>query len=114
MLSHFSLKFQLEQMWQLLENWCRKIHTVNLACRFFEPTGGRILIDGKDYRERSQLWLHSRLGYVLQNPHLFSGTVMDNIRYGRLDATDEEVKQAAKAVSADTVVEHLEMAMTVM
>ena len=80
---------------------------MNLACRFFEPTAGRILIDGKDYRERSQLWLHSRLGYVLQNPHLFSG-VMDNIRYGRLDATDEEVKEAAKAVSADTVVEHLE------
>ena len=90
------------------ETGAGKSTLVNLACRFFEPTGGRILIDGKDYRERSQLWLHSRLGYVLQNPHLFSGTVMDNIRYGRLDATDEEVKQAAKAVSADTVVEHLE------
>ena len=81
---------------------------VNLACRFFEPTSGRILIDGRDYRERSQLWLHSNIGYVLQNPHLFSGTVMENIRYGRLDATDEEVIRAARAVSADTVVERLE------
>ena len=61
-----------------------------------------------DYRERSQLWLHSSLGYVLQTPHLFSGTVMENIRYGRLDATDEEVYAAARAVSADTVVEKLE------
>ncbi len=69
------------------------------------PLKGRILIDDKDYRERSQLWLHSNIGYVLQNPHLFSGTVMENIRYGRLDATDEEVKAAAKAVHADEVAE---------
>ncbi len=78
---------------------------MNLACRFFEPTKGRILIDDRDYRERSQLWLHSNIGYVLQNPHLFSGTVMENIRYGRLDATDEEVKAAAKAGHADEVAE---------
>lgn len=108
-LSHFSLKIPAGTNVAIVgETGAGKSTLANLACRFFEPTGGRILIDGKDYRERSQLWLHSRLGYVLQNPHLFSGTVMDNIRYGRLDATDEEVKQAAKAVSADTVVEHLE------
>ena len=108
-LSHFSLKIPAGTNVAIVgETGAGKSTLVNLACRFFEPTGGRILIDGKDYRERSQLWLHSRLGYVLQNPHLFSGTVMDNIRYGRLDATDEEVKQAAKAVSAVTVVEHLE------
>lgn len=108
-LSHFSLKIPAGTNVAIVgETGAGKSTLVNLACRFFEPTGGRILIDGKDYRERSQLWLHSRLGYVLQNPHLFSGTIMDNIRYGRLDATDEEVKQAAKAVSADTVVEHLE------
>ena len=59
------------------------------------------MIDGKDYRERSQLWLHSNIGYVLQNPHLFSGTVIDNIRYGNLNATEEQVMAAAKAVSAD-------------
>ena len=78
------------------------------ATGIFEPTSGRILIDGRDYRERSQLWLHSNIGYVLQSPHLFSGTVMENIRYGRLDATDEEVMEAARAVSAHLVVEKLE------
>ncbi len=90
------------------ETGAGKSTLVNLACRFFEPTSGRILIDGRDYKERSQLWLHSNLGYVLQSPQLFSGTVIDNIRYGRLDATDEEVYAAAKAVSADTVVDKLE------
>jgi len=81
---------------------------VNLACRFLEPTKGQVLIDGKDYRERSLLWLQSRLGYVLQNPHLFSGTVMENIRYGKLDATDEEIYHAAKLVSLDRVVDRFE------
>ncbi len=73
---------------------------VNLVCRFFEPQEGSILIDGVDYRERSLGWLHSNLGYVLQSPHLFSGTIKDNIRYGRLDATDEEIIEAAKLVDA--------------
>jgi len=74
---------------------------VNLVCRFYEPTKGRVLVDGRDYRERSQLWLQDRLGYVLQTPHLFSGTIGDNIRYGRRTATDEEVRQAARMVSAE-------------
>lgn len=74
---------------------------VNLVCRFYEPTQGRVLVDGRDYRERSQLWLQDRLGYVLQTPHLFSGTIGDNIRYGRRTATDEEVRQAARMVSAE-------------
>lgn len=87
------------------ETGAGKSTIVNLACRFYEPTGGRVLIDGRDSRERSQLWLHSSLGYVLQDPHLFSGTIMENIRYGRLDATDEEVIAAAKLVSADIVAE---------
>lgn len=90
------------------ETGAGKSTLVNLAGRFFEPTKGRILIDGVDYRERSQLWLHSQIGYVLQNPHLFSGTVRENIRYGRLDATEEEIIAAAKQVSADQVVEKLE------
>ncbi|MCI8821858.1 MAG: ABC transporter ATP-binding protein [Lachnospiraceae bacterium] len=85
------------------ETGAGKSTLVNLLGRFFEPTKGRILIDGVDYRERSQLWLHSQMGYVLQNPHLFSGTVRENIRYGRLDATDEEVEAAARQVSADIV-----------
>ncbi len=76
---------------------------VNLASRFYEPTKGMVLIDGKDARLRSKQWLHSQLGYVLQNPHLFSGTVKENIRYGRLSATDEEIYDAARLVSADTV-----------
>jgi len=87
------------------ETGAGKSTIVNLACRFYEPTGGRVLIDGRDSRERSQLWLHSSLGYVLQDPHLFSGTIMENIRYGRLEATDEEVIAAARLVSADIVAE---------
>ncbi len=90
------------------ETGAGKSTLVNLACRFFEPTSGQILIDGVDYKERSQLWLHSNIGYVLQSPHLFSGTIKENIRYGKLDATDEEIERAAKAVSADTVVAKLD------
>ena len=108
-LSHFNLKIPAGTTVAIVgETGAGKSTLVNLACRFFEPTSGQILVDGRDYKERSQLWLHSSIGYVLQSPHLFSGTVMENIRYGRLDATDEEVKAAAKAVSADTVVDKLE------
>lgn len=90
------------------ETGAGKSTLVNLMGRFFEPTHGRILIDGVDYRERSQLWLHSQMGYVLQNPHLFSGTVRENIRYGRLSATDAEIEEAARSVSADEVVRKLD------
>ena len=90
------------------ETGAGKSTLVNLVCRFFEPTEGEILIDGKDYRERSQLWLHSAFGYVLQSPHLFSGTIRDNIRYGRLEASDEEVERAAEIVHADKVIAKLE------
>ncbi len=86
------------------ETGAGKSTLVNLTCRFFEPTEGRILIDGVDYRERSILWLHSNIGYVLQSPHLFSGSVMENIRYGRLEATDEEVIEAAKLVNVHETV----------
>lgn len=96
------------------ETGAGKSTLVNLVGRFFEPTKGRILIDGVDYRERSQLWLHSQIGYVLQNPHLFSGTVRENIRYGRLDASDEEIEEAARNVSADMVVAKMERGMTAM
>lgn len=90
------------------ETGAGKSTLVNLCCRFFEPTGGQILIDGVDYRQRSQLWLHSSLGYVLQTPHLLSGTVKENIRYGKLDATDEEIIAAAKIVSAHEIIESME------
>ena len=85
------------------ETGAGKSTMVNLVCRFFEPTGGRVLIDGRDVQERSQLWLHSHIGYVLQEPHLFSGTIRENIRYGRPEATDAEVEVAARAVNADKI-----------
>jgi ATP-binding cassette subfamily B protein len=73
---------------------------VSLVARFYEPTGGAIRVNGVDYRTRSLHWLQSNLGVVLQTPHLFSGTVRENIRYGRLDATDAEVEAAARLVNA--------------
>lgn len=90
------------------ETGAGKSTLVNLICRFFEPTSGQVLIDGKDARERSQLWLHSAIGYVLQTPHLFSGTIRENLLYGNPDATDKEIETALSLVSADTVVAHLE------
>ncbi len=101
-LEHFNLHVDHGQTIALVgETGSGKSTIVNLICRFYEPTSGRILIDGADYRTRSQLWLQSNLGYVLQSPHLFSGTVADNIRYGRPDATIEEVRAAARMVGAE-------------
>lgn len=108
-LDDFNLRVKAGETIALVgETGSGKSTIVNLICRFYEPTEGQILIDGVDYRERSQLWLQSNLGYVLQAPHLFSGTVMENIRYGRLEATDEEVVAAAKMVNADAFVRKLE------
>ncbi|MEE3419546.1 MAG: ABC transporter ATP-binding protein [Lachnospiraceae bacterium] len=90
------------------ETGAGKSTLVNLVCRFFEPTRGCVLIDGRDVRERSQLWLHSHIGYVLQTPHLFSGTVRENLRYGRPDASDEEIWRALRLVSADDVVKKMD------
>ena len=85
-----------------------KSTVVNLVCRFYEPTAGSVKIDGVDYRQRSQLWLQSGLGYVLQEPRLFSGTIRDNIRYGKLDATDEEIVRAARLVNAEPFILRME------
>jgi ATP-binding cassette subfamily B protein len=74
---------------------------VNLLCRFYEPCKGVIRINGRDYTEYTMQSIHSRIGIVLQTPHLFSGTVRENIRYGRLDASDAEVENAAKIAGAD-------------
>lgn len=90
------------------ETGAGKSTLVNLACRFFEPTSGQILIDGRDYKERSQLWLHNNIGYVLQSPHLFSGTVRENIRYGKFNATDEEIEAAIRTVAADGIIRNME------
>ena len=108
-LEHFDLEVPAGSTVAIVgETGAGKSTLVNLCCRFFEPTGGRILIDGRDYRERSMLWLHSGIGYVLQTPHLFSGSVKENIRYGRLDATDEEIMAAAKLVNAHEFIMRME------
>ena len=108
-LEHFNLKVpQGTNVAIVGETGAGKSTLVNLVCRFFEPTSGQILIDGRDARERSQLWLHSNIGYVLQTPHLFSGTVKENLLYGRPDATMEEIEAAVKSVSADGVSARME------
>lgn len=108
-LQDFNLKVSAGQTIALVgETGSGKSTIVNLACRFYEPTGGQILIDGKDYKERSQNWLHANIGYVLQSPHLFSGSIKENIRYGKLDATDEEIIEAAKTVNAHDFIIKLE------
>lgn len=81
---------------------------VSLLCRFYEPTAGEVLFDGVDYRKRSLHYLQSNLGMVLQSPHLFSGTVRENIRYGRLEASDAEIEAAAKRVNAHDFIVKLE------
>jgi ATP-binding cassette subfamily B protein len=100
-LENFSLDVKAGESIALVgETGSGKSTIVNLICRFYEPQEGEIRIDGVDYRKRSQLWLQSNIGYVLQAPHLFSGTIRDNIRYGKLDATDDEIIEAAKLVNA--------------
>jgi ATP-binding cassette subfamily B protein len=81
---------------------------VNLLCRFYEPKAGVIRIGGRDYTELSLHAIQSRIGVVLQTPHLFSGTIRENIRYGRLDATDEEIEKAAKLAGAHDFIVTLE------
>ncbi len=79
----------------------------SLAARFYEPKCGEVLLDGVDYRQRGLDWFQSQLGVVLQTPHLFSGTIRENIRYGRLEATDREVEEAAEVVNAaEFIAEH--------
>ena len=108
-LEHFNLKIpQGSNIAIVGETGAGKSTLVNLVCRFYEPTSGQLLIDGRDARERSQLWLHSNIGYVLQTPHLFSGTILENLRYGKPDATIEEIHDALRRVSADGVVAKVE------
>ena len=107
-LSHFNLKVPRGQCVAIVgETGAGKSTLVNLVCRFYEPVEGQVLIDGRDARERSELWLHAHIGYVLQTPHLFSGTIRDNLRYGNPDASDEEIWEALRLLSADEVVERM-------
>lgn len=108
-LEDFNLKVRAGETIALVgETGAGKSTIVNLLCRFYEPTEGRILIDGVDYRERSQLWLQSSLGYVLQSPHLFSCSIRDNIRFGRKDASEADVVAAARTVSAESFIDKQE------
>ncbi len=108
-LEHFNLKVPQGASVAIVgETGAGKSTLVNLVCRFFEPTEGQVLIDGRDARERSQLWLHSHIGYVLQTPHLFTGTVRENLCYGKTDATDEEIWNALRLVSAEEIVKKME------
>ncbi|MBQ5960483.1 MAG: ABC transporter ATP-binding protein [Firmicutes bacterium] len=108
-LEHFNLKVpQGTNVAIVGETGAGKSTLVNLVCRFFEPTEGQVLIDGRDARERSQLWLHSNIGYVLQTPHLFSGTVKENLLYGKPDATMEQIEDAVRKVSADGVIARMD------
>lgn len=108
-LEHFNLSVKAGEKIALVgETGSGKTTIVNLACRFYEPTEGRILIDGVDYRDRPLLWMYSNIGYVLQEPHLFSGTVRDNISYGRQGATQKDIEAAAKIVNAHDFIIKLE------
>ena len=108
-LEHFNLKVPKGSMVAIVgETGAGKSTLVNLVCRFYEPTEGQVLIDGRDARARSQLWLHSHIGYVLQTPHLFSGTVLENLRYGNPDATMDEIEAAVRRVNADKVIARME------
>lgn len=108
-LEHFNLKVpQGTNVAIVGETGAGKSTLVNLVCRFFEPTEGQVLIDGRDARERSVDWLHSNIGYVLQTPHLFSGTIRENLLYGKPDATDEELDAAIRSVNAEKIIERME------
>lgn len=108
-LENFNLHVKPNQRIALVgETGSGKSTIVNLICRFYEPTSGQILIDGVPIQDRSIGWLHSHLGYVLQAPHLFDGTIKDNIKYGRLDASDDDVVAAARLVNAHDFIMNLE------
>ena len=108
-LKNFNLQVKAGETIALVgETGSGKSTIVNLACRFYEPSEGKILIDGEDYKKRPQSWLHQNIGYVLQAPHLFSGTIKENIRYGMLTATDEDIIEAAKVVHAHDFIMKLE------
>lgn len=108
-LREFNLKIKKGQSVALVgHTGSGKSTIVNLICRFYEPSSGEILIDGRNYKERSIGWLHSNLGYVLQTPQLFSGSILENVRYGRLEATDEECIEALRVVKASDFIEKLD------
>ena len=108
-LTDFDLHVKQGSMVALVgETGSGKSTIVNLLCRFYEPKNGEIWIDGHNVQDRSIGWLHSNIGYVLQSPTLFSGTILDNIRFGRPDASEEEVIEVAKLIHAHDFIMKME------
>ncbi|MCL5611122.1 MAG: ABC transporter ATP-binding protein/permease, partial [Chloroflexi bacterium] len=108
-LTDFSLKVQAGKTIALVgPTGGGKSTIVNLLCRFYEPTEGLIRINGRDYTDYTLESIHSRIGIVLQTPHLFSGTVRENIRYGQLKASDADVEEAARIAGAHDFILTLE------
>lgn len=108
-LENFNLKVLKGQSVAIVgETGAGKSTLVNLVCRFFEPTKGKVLIDGRDVKERSLKWLHSNIGYVLQTPYLFSGTVRENLIYGKEDAFEEEIMEALNKIGAQKILDKLD------
>ncbi|EFW39403.1 ABC transporter ATP-binding protein [Treponema phagedenis] len=108
-LENFNLTVQAGQTIALVgATGAGKSTIVNLLCRFYEPTAGRILIDGIDYTQMPETWVHQNLGYVLQSPQLFSGSIKENIRYGNPNASDEQIIEAAKIVNAHSFITEME------
>ena len=108
-LKNFNLKVDHGQTIALVgETGSGKSTIVNLISRFYEPTEGKILIDGRDYKSLPQNYIHENLGYVLQSPHLFNGSVRENILYGYHDASEEDILRASKLVDAHSFIEKME------
>lgn len=108
-LSGFNLSVQAGQTIALVgATGAGKSTIVNLFCRFYEPKSGCILVDGIDYTDMPENWIHEHLGYVLQSPHLFSGTIAENIRYGNLEASEEDIIKAATMVGAHDFITSME------
>lgn len=104
-LKDFSLKIKDGERLALVgETGGGKSTIINIASRFYEPTKGHVYIDGIDYKEMPLKWVQTNLGYVLQTPYLFSGSIRDNILYGRDDATEEDMLRAAEVVGLDELV----------
>ena len=107
-LEHFNLKVKQGETIALVgATGAGKSTIVNLFCHFYLPTSGTITIGGYDYNIIPQKWIHDHLGYVLQTPHLFTGSIIENIRYGNRFASDDEIKNALKLVGASDFIEEL-------